>query len=337
MSRIDAVGIAAQNGSGPNGMGEMVTAMEYWVPAEEASPQPNMETMEADETVGSRFPTDREVGGVYYNPSITGKCRATNLPRLASSFLCDPVSTDLSVAQDGTGPFEHVQDPTAAGAEPRAVSILEHRADPAPPITDLFYDCLGNELTLSVEPNDWLSFEANWIARSLDDTQPPPTVVQDLSRRFPFYTMTAYVSVDGGAEAAFAIQSFEAAWSSNIATDVYQLGSRDLFRVAPGNVDLEVTFRPLQDLAEYYRRAFLIEAEPIALRLEALGPLIDATNRYKVELNLARLIETEAAADVNAGETLLGVDITSQAALDPGTGEFFTLTVVNAVPDYAVV
>lgn len=332
MSRVDAVGLAAQVGAGKGGMGTKKTAMEFFVPVESAQPAPNMAEMSADETIGSRFPIDREVGAVFYEPALTGKVRGTNLPRLLSSYMGDPVTTMVS-----TGIYNHVFDPVLPAAVPRALSLLLHRADPSPPITDLFWDCLGNDLTLSLATNDWLSFEAAFVARSLDDTQAAPTVVQDLTKRYSFYKTTCFISIPsvaGGVEAPVSLSGFNAAWTGNIDTDAIQLGSRDLYKIAPGNVDCEVTFTPLQDLAAYYRRAFLTTPEAVKLRILAQGPLISGSDYHEVEITLHRLLETAAAADIDASSSLNGVELTSQAALDPATGKFYTVRVKNAVASY---
>jgi hypothetical protein len=330
VSRLDAVGIAGQAGSGPNFMGAKKTAMEFFPPVEEASPGPNFQEMEASETIGSRFPTDREIGGIYYEPSASGKVRNTWLPRMLSTFMCDPVTTQLA-----PGVFQHVLEPSdPAAVGPRAQSVLIHRGDPTPPITDLYWDALGQELSCTVEPNDWLAFESSWIAANLDETQPPPVVVQDLTRRFPFYTVCAYL---GEPPVALPLGQFGFTWSSNIDTDAWALCKRGLWRVAPGNVDLEVTFSPLDKLKDFYRAAFAVEADPVEdLKVVAEGPLIDATNKHSVTFEIARIIETEVEADVNAEEVLLSVPVTGQASLDPATGDFIRVTVVNTVPSYAV-
>ena len=45
------------------------------------------------------------------------------------------------------------------------------------------------------------------------------------------------------------------------------------------------------------------------------------------------MVETEVEGDIDAASTLLGVDVTGQAALS--AGDFCRITVVNDVPDYA--
>ena len=77
---VDAAGIAAQVGSGPNFTGTAQSTMDFWVPVESGAPGPNFQEMEADETIGSRFPTDREIGGIYYEPTMAGKVRDRTCP-----------------------------------------------------------------------------------------------------------------------------------------------------------------------------------------------------------------------------------------------------------------
>lgn len=332
MSRVDSIGIASQAGaSGTYWMGTKKTTMDYFVPVESASPGPAFEEMTVDETIGSRFPTDQEVGGIHYEPEFAGKVRAPNLPRLLAPFMGDPVSTLVTA-----GVYNHVQDVVLAPAIPHAASILMNRTDPNPAITDLFWDCLGNELHLSCDSNDWLSFEAHYVAKSLDDTQAEPTVIQDLTKKFAFYNLCAFVSIPSiaaGVEQPVAISDFEITWNGNIATDVWALCNRGLYAVSPGNVDVEVKFTALQDHALWYRRAFMTSPEQVKLRLLAQGPIISGTDKYEIEVTVFRGIESEVEADIDAGNVLTGIPVTMKASLD-AAGKFITVRTKNAVTSY---
>jgi hypothetical protein len=332
--RQDSVGLAKQTGAGPGGLGTANAVPSYYLPVESGSAGFSPEEMTAEETIGHPFPTDRDVGTHLYTPSFSGKCRAASLVRLLSAYWGDPVTTQPDAGGAPTA-YQHVQDAALAAAlVPRAHSLLLNRTDPDPAITDLVYDAIGQDLTLSIEPNEWLSFEANWIARANDPDQPEPVVTADLTRRFTFYETKAYVSVDGGAEEQMDCRSFELGYSMNVPDDDFVLGSRELYEVAPGNRDSEVTFTTREKLKEWYRRAMLEEPESCKFRLEALGPIIGGAIRYKFELIVFRAQEVEAPADVSAADKLTGIDVTVRPAYDPATSKFVQGTTVNTVATY---
>ena len=61
-----------------------------------------------------------------------------------------------------------------------------------------------------MEPNDWLAFDASWIARARDGSiTVAPTVIQDLTQRYPFYDICAFATVGAGAEDSLAVGSVD--------------------------------------------------------------------------------------------------------------------------------
>ena len=336
MSRMDVAAIAAQAGAGRGGLGTKKTVMEYAIPVESASPDVNTEDMTREGTLGHPFPTDREPGTQHFEPSMSGACRSASLVRLLSSFWGDPTTTTPDATNAPTARQHAFDVALAAALNPRALSLIIHRADPSPAITDLVWDALGNELALSIEPNDWIVFDASWVARELEPIA-APALNADLTRRFGFYETKAYVAVAGGAETEVAVGSFGLTYGLNVPTDNHVLGSRKLYAIQAGNRDLAVTFQPKQDLSAYYRRAIATEPESLAVRLEALGPVIGGTVRHRVTIRVPRVFEVEAPADIDAGDTLQGVDVSCAAAYDAATGKFLTAEVVNTVNSYAVV
>ena len=330
--RNDSVGLAKQTGAGPGGLGTKETVMEVFVPVESASPGTNTEEMTAEETVGHPFPTDRANGTQFFEPTLAGKCRSVSLPRLLSGFLGDPLTTTPDGVAAPTARnhnFDVVARPT-----PRAHSILMTREDPDPAIVDLFWDALGQSLELAVESENWISFDASYVAREIDEDEVAPTVTADLSRRFPFYELKAYISVNGAGEVETAIDAFGLTYDLNVSTDNKQLGSRRLYKVQPGNRDAGVSFTPKQDLNAWYRRAMLLEPDSLAVRVEALGPVIGGAVRHKVELIAHRCQTIEADADIDAGESLEGVPVTCYAAFDAAAGKFIEANVVNTTASY---
>ena len=57
MARSDSVGLAKQTA-----LGTKQTTMEFFVPVESAEISNNVETLEAEETIGTRFPTGVDYG-----------------------------------------------------------------------------------------------------------------------------------------------------------------------------------------------------------------------------------------------------------------------------------
>ena len=72
MSRIDFVGLARQAG----GKGDMEATMEYFVPVETANVTISRETLEIEETTGTRFPIGIDYGTRYFEVPLAGAPRA---------------------------------------------------------------------------------------------------------------------------------------------------------------------------------------------------------------------------------------------------------------------
>jgi hypothetical protein len=326
--RNDIFGLAKQTG-----LGTKQTVMEYFPPVETVSPGASRETLEEEETTGTRFPTGIEYGTQFWEVQVEGAARFNSLPRLLSGFLCAPVTT----TPDGTGAptgRNHAFDVAAPGAAPVPHSMFVVRRDPSPPIVDLFWDALGNELELSVEPNGFVRYAAGYVARELDDGQPAPSPTLDVSKRIPFDLCKAHLSVDDGPETEVAVAGFSLAYSNSIDTDEAVLGSRRLFTVEPGNATAEVTFMPRQGLEEHYRRALQDDPASVRIRLEALGAVIGAAVRYKLEVIVHSCEYVDAPAEINAAERLKSIEVTARARYDDTSSKFVTVNVVNEINAY---
>ena len=327
MSRFDSVGLAKQTA-----LGTKNTVMTYFVPVDSADPGINRETLEIEETLGNKFPTDIEYGSRFYEVSFSGAVRVASLPRVLSGFLGAPTTTTPG---GGTSSRNHAFNPAAGGGAALVPhSILVNRTDPSPGITDLFWDALGNSFTMSVDANGFLSFDAAYVAKELDDTQPEPTVTADLTRRFPFHEAKCYLSVDGGAEAEVKVSSFSLTYNNNIATDQVVLGSTSLYSTPEGNVDADYSFTTKEALSTHYRRALQATPANVKVRLEALGPIIEGTIKYKVEVIIYRSQTIDAPAGISAGDFLRDIDVSGRAAYDSATSKFVEVNVVNIVPSY---
>lgn len=324
MSRLDSVGIAKQAA-----MGTKNVTMEYFVPVETAEPTQDRETIEREETTGTKFPTDIEYGTRFFEVALAGDARLNSLPRLLSGFMGAPTTTTPG---GGTTSRQHLFNPVGKTLVPH--SLMLNRTDPNPAITDLFWDALGNEISLSVEANGRIAFDAAYVAKQLDDALGEPSPSFDTSRRFPFHTVKAYVSIDGGAETAIDCSAFSVTLSNNIDTDQAVLGSRDLFKIQEGNVDAELSFTVKSGLGTWYRRAQQTDPANVKVRVEALGSIIEGAISQEIEFTIYRCQTLDAPAAIDAGDTLDEVEVTCRAAYDFSLSKFFDAIVVNTVATY---
>jgi hypothetical protein len=324
MSRVDSVGIAKQATAGT-----AQTTMEYFVPVESAEVAFNRETMEVEETVGHRFPTDIDYGTQFFEGTMSGRARAGSFPRVISAFLGAP-TTSTVVA----GAYQHLFDPAAANKAPVRHSILFNRTDPDPAITDLVYDAFGNSLTVSVGVNEFLGFEAGFVGISNNDTRPEPTVTLDTTPRFSFDEFVAYITIGTGSETAIPISGFSLTYSNNFETDNFVLGQRTLYTLNEGNANAEVSFTPKTALATHYRRALLSDPENVKIRLVATGAMVTGSTPYSFEVTVPRMHYLSAPAPISAADRLTGIDVTARAAYNPSTSKFVEARVVNGVATY---
>lgn len=327
MSRLDKVALAKQSA-----MGTKMTVMEYVVPIESSEPNLSRTEMTREETDGTKFPTDLEYGARFWEVPMSGACRLNNLPRLLSGFLGAP-TTILAPGGISTSK-KHQFDPWGKTLVPHSIEV--DRLDPKPnPIADRFWDCIGNELTLSVAPNDWIAFDASWVAKERDPAITPTAVAVDLSRRFAFHTMLAFISVNGAAEVAMPIENFSVTYTNNVATDQVQLGSRSLYKVQEGNVGATIAFTPKSTLDSHYARATL-DGDPdnCKIRLIATGAIIDGTAVQTIELIAYRAHYTAAPAPAAAGSTLDGLAVAARLAGDFTLSKFLDVNVINGVASY---
>lgn len=328
MSRVDSVGIALQTAKGTQN-----NVMGYFPPVESAGAPIQREAMEIEETMGHRFPTRTEYGTRYWESPWSGAVRMDSFPRVASAFFGAPVTSQPAAGPSPTV-YDHMFDPAAASGL-GWYSLLINRTDPTVAITDLLYDARGNEVTISVEPNGFVRFEAGFVALENDDTRPEPVVTRDSSPRLTFDNASVFVSINGGAEEELTTASWSATYSNNLVTDLGVLGSKSLYDLPLGNASCEVKFMPRTDLSEHYRRALLDDPDSVKLRMVVQGPIIEDALRYEVEFTVQLCEYLDAPIDVNAGETLTGVEVTARAAFDDVSGQFVTLRIRNDVASYS--
>ena len=320
MSRIDFVGLARQDA----GRGDKQTTMEYFVPVESTNVTLNRETLEIQETTGTRFPIGIDYGTRYFELPLTGAPRPASLPRILSGFLGQPASATAT-----GGKHAHTFDPTLSGKIPEWHSIFAVRNDPAPPIVDLFYDCRGNELQLNIAPNDYLRFDATFLGLHIDDTTPAPVPTTDMTKKTKFSEATIEISEDGGTTFGPVVSAgWGFTYNNNLDTDEAVLGSRELYALPEGNADLEVRFSPRENMLDYYRQNLLADPTQIAVKMTAThadGDIIQVV-AHNVEI-------TDAPAAISGADVLKMIEVTGRGSLSPA-GKFITVVVTNSVAAY---
>jgi hypothetical protein len=320
--RKDSLGIAKQVD-----LATEQTVMEYFPPVTDVTCAPQRQTMTVEETTGTPFPTGLEYGTEWWQVNAKGAARYASLPRLLSAYLGAPVTT----TPDNVGAPTGRKHAFAAANAPVPHSLLVSRVDPNPAIIDLAFGAIGDALTVSVDPNGYLMYDATLAALGNDQARPAPVVTLDQSQRVKFYEVVAFISVNGGAETAFKCAGFSAAYSNNIDTDEAILGSQSLYTVSDQNKDLELNFTVRDNLNQQYRRNLQATPDSVKIRLLATGALIGGAVNFSVELITYASEYIDAQAAVSASSRLKSIPIKARAKLDPTTGKFFEVNVQNAV------
>lgn len=330
MSRLDFIGLGKQAA-----FGTKQTTASYFPTVESADGELDRETITVEETTGNRFPTPLDYGVFKWNVKAKGPVRAASAPRVFSGFFGLPTTTTPDGTNAPTG-RKHAWDTVALGNALTPHSIYVVRKDPNPALVDLFWDAFGQELKLSCEPNGYLSYEATWKARDLDDTQSAPSPTADLTTRWPFNQVVVQLGIDGGALANISSSGFELTYTNTIDDDYAVLGSQRNASLGVHNADAAWTLK-IKDattLSAHYRRN--LQAAPAALKLHvtATGAKIGggaSTTFYTVDFTVALANSTEAPLEINASERLKEIEITARAAYDGTAAKFVDLFVINEV------
>lgn len=324
MARRDSFGIAAQTA-----WGTANATPDYYIPVTSVTVSPNEETIEVEETTGTRFPSRIEKGTRYSELSVEGPVRVESFGSILYAALGEPTTTNNDPA------YIHEFDPAAASKVPLPVSMRVSRVDPDTPIVDQFEDAIVNTLSVSCEPNGYASYTASFVAKDYESAATPsPTL--DFSDRFPFHQLTAYISVNGGSETEIPLASWSVEYNNNIPTDAFVLGQRTLWEVVEDNADCSVTFSPRSDLNDHYRRALADSPDAVKLRLEATGDVIgSAAGNVRFEVTLHLLEYTDAPANISASDRLNMIEVSGRAAYDDANSKFVTFELENEVASYA--
>jgi hypothetical protein len=330
VSRNDFIALGKQTAFGTKN----ITAG-YFPPVESANAAPSREEMTTEETTGNRYPTALDYGVMGWDVTANGPLRAASAPRLFAGFWGLPTTTTPDATNAPTA-RKHSWDTVALGTALSPTSIYVVRKDPNPAVVDLFWDCYGSELTLAVEPNGYLTWDATWKARDLDDTQSAPSPTPDLTTRWPFHQVVVQLGIDGGALANVTSSGIEFTYTNNIDDDYGVLGSQRNASLGVHNADAEWTLK-IKDataLSAHYRRNLQNSPAALKLHVTATGAKIGAgpsTTFYTVDFTVQLANSTEAPLEVSAGDRLKEIEIKARAAYDGTAAKFVDAFVINEV------
>jgi len=186
---------------------------------------------------------------------------------------------------------------------------------------------------MNVAPNDFLNYEASFVAKELDDTVTvAPTITTDLTRRWTFDECKAFLSVDGGGETEVKVAGWSLEYSNNVFTDLAILGGKRLYRMDPGNINASVSFTPVDTLSTHYRRVLADPRNNVKVRLLAEGAVIESTVKYTVEVICYRARYREGMPAVAAAEPLRQLPVTLTMSYDTAAVKFIEVNVINLGP-----
>lgn len=324
MGQNDAVGLAKQTD-----FATKKTTMDFWLPLTAENIGCNREELAIDETLGTRAPSDRVLGGKMYEGSMGGAVRPAGFGLLCAGAFGAPTTTTLT-----TGAYQHVYNPHAAGRVPLPLSVFTYNADPTTTIRDLFWGCYVNELEVKCEANGYMTFTAGIVGAQLDDTQSAPTATMDSTSKFPFDQLTATIAVNGGAAGAINLANFRLKWLNNMEPAPFVLGSTAVSSFTPGNVGIELDFETIDTLSTHYRRALLDTQDAVAVVVKAEGATIASTYKYTVQFDLKKARYVSAPIDIDAGSTLTKVAVQAKGVYDDSSSKSLETTIKNATASY---
>jgi hypothetical protein len=322
MSARDALGIAKQSA-----LGTSTTTMEQWPPVEKVAIKDDSDKVTADETTGSRAPAVAERGVKAYTLQASGNARPQSLPKLLSAFFGIPVKTNPYLSQATA--YSYLFDPIANDPAGLYFSLIAALKDPKPnPIYMLYSDVAGASVKLSAQPNGYLAYDAEFFALDGGSTSAPsPTL--DATKRFTFDQIKCFLTVNGGAETEVKVSSWELAYDVGMDKDGGILGTRKRLYAEAGDLAATVSFTAKDNLDQHFLRAIMDDPDSVKVRLTATGATIAGSAAFLVEVIAYLVNYDEAPAGIDAKSRLNAVPVKGTCYLDPSTGKFVTVQVVN--------
>lgn len=272
-------------------------------------------------------------GRLYEATQATSGTTASTKPAGFGTTTTGATITDGSVtwtdrgASTGVTLYRHVWDPMLAN--PQFMTLWARDPDPGTVLLRKFVGGLGNEMELRAETNNFMKARAAWFFRQLIQNSADPAMTSDAGKRFPFGTITAQLSVAGGALGAVQLRDWRFNFNNNLEDDQFVLGSYDVDSIPIGDMGAEARFRPTRNIPDWFARAMADVPENVRLLLTALGPAIVGTVTNRVEVDLPKLQTLTAPVPIEAGSTRRDVEVTARAVKDPTTNTPCKATIVN--------
>ena len=331
MSRADRTAIAAQAD-----IDTPETVPSYGVPLETENVGLNRNTIDINETLGSRGPTTSEYGLRFAEGSMNGACRPVSFPLLLASFMGAPVTAVVTASTVWT----HTHDPLAMDY-PVPLTVWGVNNDPvreqdgtlvADPLVNVFEGAVGNQLTLSAEVDNYLRYEATMVSKGLSAAvEAPPSITTDTSRKWVFNQILVQIKIGGGSLTEVYAGSFSFVYNNNLITDLGRLGSNSLTDIPLGpEIESTLTMTFQRDIYDHYLRALEDSPSQVGIKLTAEGSTIASTHKYTFSLDFPYVETVSAPIERSGGETTRDVEVTFNVVTDPTTGKLVTPVIKNA-------
>lgn len=289
---------------------------------------PDREEMNIDETMGSRAPSAQDYGGYVFDGDVEAAARPNHLGGIFSMFWGEPVGSDPVTGTPSV--YEHEWDPLIA--DPVFATVVTKANDPNPAIVNKFIGALGNELTINVAANEYLTYTANMVARQIIlDPTPTPSMTREALPKWTFTDVNVLLGVAGATPEVIKCKEWELGFNNNLVTDEFILGTPLVDSIPLGDIDMTAMFRPTRDISDHNRRWLKTNPELIQLQLQVSGRLIGATTeRYKLTIDIGALETVEADVPLDGSETLRDVEVNCRCILNEDTGKLLTAKIRNA-------
>lgn len=323
MSRRDEFGFSLQEDlETPN---DVIT---FSPPVLSGGLSPSREDLGIDETMGSRAPAPQEYGGYVFDGDVEAAARPNHLGGIFSMFWGEPTSDPATPTTGGV--MEHEWDPLIG--DPVFGTIVTKANDPDPIIVNKFIGCLGNELTINVSANEYLTYTANMLARQI---VPDPVVVPSMTRealpKWVFTDVNVLLGIAGGTPEVIKCKEWELGFNNNLVDDEFILGTPLVDSIPLGDIEMDAMFRPTRNIKDHNRRALANTPELIQLILRVSGRIIGATtHRYTLDIDIGALETVEADVPLDGGETLRDVEVNCRCILNEDTGKLLVAKLKNA-------
>lgn len=315
----------------PNSVGGLFSM--YWGEALSVGADP-IWVAGATEVLGT-YRTPVDINGVPYVFEVTtaggsGTTEPAWPTALGATVTSNAVAPAAVYTNRGPVVRQHEWDPLTS--DPVFGTVVTKANDPTPAIINRFIGALGNELTLSVEANNYLMANPQMVARQIElDPNPAPSMTREALPKWPFTDVQVLLGIAGAAPTVIKCKEWSLEYNNNLVTDEFILGSALVDSIPLGDIDMNASFRPTRDISAHNRRAMADTPELISLIMRCTGRLIGATtHRYTLDIEIGALETIEAEVALNGGETLRDVEVNCRCILNETTGKLLVPKLKNA-------